>query len=92
MQLPASKKLSAVRGYEKVKRGAGGGKRRTAGTIEAVSEEVAEDLSPQVVGRPKLVVDVRADGRLGREPVNLRQRVADGEQDAVYLGIFVYEE
>lgn len=52
-------------------------------------EEVREDLAGEPLGRAPLVVDVRAQRRFLSEFGNLRQRVADREEDAVHLRVLV---
>lgn len=52
-------------------------------------EEIAENLSTASLGRTELVFDVGTEGRFVHEFGDFGDRVADGEEDAVDLGVFV---
>ena len=57
-----------------------------------MAEEVAQDLTDAALGGAELVLDVRAQGGLVHEAWNLRDRVADREEDAVNLRVLVCEQ
>ena len=61
-----------------------------AGAVEAVAEEVGEDLAGEALGRAPLVVDVRAQRGVLGDALDLAERVADREQDAVHLRVLVW--
>ena len=56
-----------------------------------MAEEVAQDLTDAAFGRAELVFDVRAQGGLVHETWDLRDRVADREEDAVDLRVLVFK-
>ena len=56
-----------------------------------MTEEVAKDLLVQVLRRSKLVFNVGPQRRDGDKLGDLRERVADGQQNAIYLGVLVDE-
>ena len=60
-----------------------------ARAVEPVSEEVGEDLAAQTLSRAPFVLDVRAQRWVLRELGDLRERVADREEDAVDLRVLV---
>lgn len=56
-----------------------------------MTEEVAKDLLVQVLRRSKLVFNVGPQRRDRDKFGDLRQCIADGQQDAIYLGVLVDE-
>ena len=63
----------------------------SARAIKSMTEEVAKDLLVQILRRSKLVFDVGLQRRDGDKLVDLRQRITDRQQDAIYLGVLVDE-
>ena len=59
------------------------------GPVEPVPKEIAQDVAYAVVGRAEFVLDVGEQRGLVRETGYLGEGVADGEEDAVDLGILV---
>ena len=55
-----------------------------------MAEEVGKDLAREALRRAPLVVDVRAQRGGLCEARDLRERVADREEDAVHLRVLVY--
>ena len=63
----------------------------SSGPVESVLEEIPEDLSAAAFGRPEFVFDVGPEGGFGHEFGDFGDGVADGEEDAVDLRVFVCE-
>ena len=59
--------------------------------IKSVTKKVAQDLLVQILRRSKLVFNVGPQRRDRDKLGDLRERVADGQQDAIYLGVLVDE-
>ena len=57
--------------------------------VEPVPEEVREDLAGEALRRAPLVLDVRPQRRVLGQAGDLRERVADREEDAVDLRVLV---
>ena len=57
--------------------------------VEPVAEEVGEDLAREAVGGAPLVLDVRAERGVLDQARDLRERIADREQNAVHLRVLV---
>ena len=61
----------------------------SSGPVESVLEEIPEDLSAAPFGGPEFVFDVGPEGGFGHEFGDFGDGVADGEEDAVNLGVLV---
>ena len=60
--------------------------------IKSVTKKVVQDLLVQILRRYKLVFNVGSQSRDRDKLGDLRQRVADGQQDAIYLGVLVDQD